>query len=542
VNRKPTPVVIALIILAFLGWRAYEILSTSNAQQATGPRRPRGVPVQVKPTERGSVIQKASYTGEVTSRSKVDVVPRIPGIVVQLAASEGDMVRRGQVLARLDPKELRFSVERARANVKTQRTQVARARSNVATLRAQVDIAQAGIATQRARMTQTQAGTATEQIRQAEEQVRQAQANLEFSRAQLRRTEDLFNQGFVARQALDAARTDVTVQEARLRSAEQQAQFLRQGPRPEELGVMRAQIRENEASLVRAQTALQEGIASLRQSESVLGEAQVALRQSASTLAESVITAPAPGVIARRLVDLGATVTTSTPIFQIVDIDPIYVSVPVIEREIAFLKPGFLAIVSSDAVPGEGYAGKIVSISPVLATATRTAEVKIEIENKDRRLRPGMFARVEMVLAHREDAITAPMEAIVDRDGTKIAFTVVDGKAKANELQVGISDGEVSEIVKGLRAGEPIVVSGQQNLRDGVAVFVPRLRDGAGRPGGPGGSGGSGGPGAGGPGGDGGPGAPAQGPQAPGQQNPQGQGEGGPRPGAPSGRSGGQRP
>jgi RND family efflux transporter MFP subunit len=540
VKRKFLILSIVVIVVGLLAWRAFDILTAGNAQQqqAAGPRRPRGVPVQVKSAERGPVIQKASYTGEVTSRTKVDVVPRISGVVQNLAVSEGDVVRRGQLLALLDPKELRFTVERARANVATQRTQVARARANIATLRAQVDIARANVGTSRARLAQVQSGSANEQIRQAEEQLRQAQANLEFSRAQFRRTEDLFNQGFVARQALDAARTDVAVQEARVRGAEQQVQFLRQGPRPEELGVSQAQIRENEASLVRAQTSLNEGVAALQQSESVLREALVAQRQAESTLSESAIVAPASGVVARRMVDLGATVTTSTAVFQIQEINPIYVTVPVIERELAFLKPGLMAIVSSDAVPGEGYAGKIRSISPVLTTATRTAEVKIEVDNKDGRLRPGMFARVELILAQRDDAVTVPAEAILEVEGKSVVYTVVEGRAKARELETGISDGEVVEVVGGLKAGEQVVVTGQQNLRDGVPVFIPRRREGGAGPGGPGGGGA---PGAGGPGSRGTSGESPAGREPRGSSG-DGRGDGQQRQGPQGPRPGGQRP
>src|SRR3990170_85811 len=222
--RRVVVIIVALAMAGLVGWRTAEVIRPGQAQPPpAGPARARAVAVRAVPAARGTITTRASYAGEVTARARVDVVSRIGGVVAEIPLQEGDLVQKGQVVARLDPKELRFQVEQARASASTQRVRVEQARVT--------------LATQAARLAQLLAGTPPEQIRQAEEQVRQARANLEYSHQQLRRAEDLYTQGFVSGQAVEASRLDVVLQDTRLRSAEEQLNLLRRGPRPEEVEV-----------------------------------------------------------------------------------------------------------------------------------------------------------------------------------------------------------------------------------------------------------------------------------------------------------------
>jgi len=443
--RRAVVIIVVLAVAGLVGWRTAEVIRTRQAQSApAGSARARAVAVRAVPAARGTITTRASYAGEVTARARVDVVSRIGGIVAEIPVQEGDLVQKGQVVARLDPKELRFQVEQARASANTQRLQVEQSRVT--------------LATQEARLAQLLAGTPPEQIRQAEEQVRQARANLEYSRQQLKRAEELYAQGFVSGQAVEAARLDVVLQETRLRSAEEQLNLLRGGPRPEEIDVARRQVEQAEVAL--------------RQAQSQLAQVEVTLRQAQALLAESTVRAPAAGVVSRRLVDPGATVTPSTALLQMVDVDPVVISIPVAERETVFLRPGMSAAISADALPGRTFQGSVTTISAVLAAATRTAEVKIEVPNPERRLRPGMTARVDLVLAHRVNVVTVPVDAVLEQDGMKRLFVVQQATARAREVETGVSDGERVEIRRGVAAGELVVIAGQLTLRDGAAVVV----------------------------------------------------------------------
>ncbi len=439
-------VVLLLIVVALVGWRVFGAIRARQAPAASpaGAVRARATPVQVAPATRGTITVRASYTGEVEPQARVDVLARIGGVIAVVAVREGDPVRRGQVVVRLDPKELRF--------------QVAQARASAQTARVNVESARASLAIQEARLRQLLAGSAPEQIRQAEESVRQARASLEYSRQQLRRTEELFAQGFVSGQAVETARLDVQLQEARLRSAEEQLNLLRRGPRPEEVEVARQQVRQAEVAL--------------RQAQSQLAQTEVTLRQAQTLLAESVVRAPMDGIVGRRLVDPGASVTSTTVLLQLIDVDPALITIPVPEAETSFVRTGGTASVSADALPGQNFTGRVSSISPLLAEATRTADVRIEVANPGRLLRPGMTARVGLVLVNRVNVVTVSVDAVIEEEGRKRLFVVEGEVAREREVITGATDSQRVEIRSGVAAGELVVIAGQLNLREGAAVTV----------------------------------------------------------------------
>lgn len=446
-----------VLVIGLFAWRVTDALRSRSARTATS-QRPQGVIVQVAKVQRATLEVRTTYLGEVTPRVSIDVFARISGIVTDVLVTEGDVVRRGQVLVRLDPKDLRFQVEQARATVEAQRLQV--------------EASAAALRTQRARLEQTLAGPPQEQIRQAEEQVRQARANLEYSKAQLTRIEGLFNQGYLSRQQVDAARLDVAVQEGRVRSAEEQLALLQREPRPESVQIARAQVEE-------AETASRQAVARLSQ-------AGVSLRQAESLLAESTVLAPVAGLVSRRSADPGETATPSAALLQLVDIDPAVITVAVPERELAQIRPGMSVTIYTDALSGQAFHGQVASISPILASATRTADVRVEIPNLDHRLRPGMLARVEMLLARREAVLTVPIDAVLEKDGERTVFVVEQNTARARRVEVGVSDGVLAEIAAGLKEGESVVVVGNRNLRDGMPVLTGQGGSGANRaPGGP---------------------------------------------------------
>jgi multidrug efflux pump subunit AcrA (membrane-fusion protein) len=464
--------VLALGLLALTGWRVTSALQARRVPG--GPPAPRVVLVQVERAPRGDLVREAWYTGEVRAASTVDVYARIGGVATQVLVAEGDPVAPGQVLVVLDPRELRFQLEQARAAREAQRVQVQQAEAQARTLQLQAEQARAALQVQRARLAQLLAGPAPEQVRQAEEQVRQARASLEYSQAQLRRTEELFRQGFVAQQAVDAARTEVAVQEARVRAAEEQLALLRRGPSQEEVEVLKTQVHQAEVALRQAEAQAAQARVALEHARKVLAQAEVNVRQAEAVLAESVVRAPTGGLVAQRAVDPGDTVTPSTRLVQLVRVDPAVVVVAVPEGELLPLRPGTSVEVTADAVPGQRFPGRVARVGPVLAADTRTAEVQVEVPNAQRVLRPGMTARVRVVLGRRQGVVTVPVEAVVRQGGRAAVFVVEEGVARARPVTLGLSDGVRVEVRTGLRAGEAVVVAGQESLRDGVRVRTPQ--------------------------------------------------------------------
>ena len=463
-RRKTILILTAAVVFALLAWRTSAALRTRQAQSSNGAGRPSGAIVQTVPASRATLELRATHVGEVTAQSSVDVTPRISGVVVAIPVAEGQAVRRGEVLVRLDAKDLRFQVSQARAGYNAARVQV--------------DAARAALVTQQARLSQVLAGPAEQQVRQAEEAIRQAQAAVAYSRQQVRRQEELFAQGYVSQQQVDTARLDLTAQEARLRTAEETLALLQREPRPEAVQIARAQVAEAEVAH--------------RQSITRLEQARVTMQQAESTLAETRVVAPVDGLIGRRLVESGQAVTPATPLVRLIDVDPAVITVAIIERDLSRIRPGLTVKVVTDALPGQTFVGRVAAISPMLSTTTRTAEVRIEIPNPDRRLRPGMFTSVELLLARAENAVTVPVDAVLERPEGPTVFVIRGQTAEARRVVVGITSNGLVEIVKGVTAGEAVAIAGHRTLRDGAQVIVPGPGGGQRRtPGGQGGPGGA---------------------------------------------------
>jgi RND family efflux transporter MFP subunit len=443
--RKAVIGVIVAALLGLLAWRTLDALRARQAQGVAAPP-PAGAIVQTTRVRQDTLTVTVTYVGEVSARSSVDAVSRVSGLIVSLPVAEGDSVRAGQVVAQLDVRDLRFQVEQARAAYQNARVAV--------------DSARAALNTQRARLAQVGSGIPSEQIRQAELALRQARASLEFSRGQLRRMEDLFAQGYVSQQRVDEARLDVALQEARVAAAEEQLALLRREPRPESARIAQAQV--------------EEAAVALRQAEARLAQAGVSLRQAQSQLSETTITAPVSGVVGRRLVEVGQQVTPGTPLLRMVDIESVFVTVAVTERDLARIRPGQLVTVRAEAVPGRTFAGRISAISPLVATATRTADAKIAIINTAHLLRPGMVAGAEVFVARRTAALVVPIDAVLQRGDRTVVFVITDGTAHERPVRIGVSSGGVVEILQGLRPGEVVAVSGHRALRDEAKVIVPR--------------------------------------------------------------------
>ncbi len=178
-------------------------------------------------------------------------------------------------------------------------------------------------------------------------------------------------------------------------------------------------------------------------------------------------------VVAERYVDEGETVSANAPLLRIVEIDPITAVFFVTERDYALLKPDQIAMLRTDAFPGEAFEGRIVRIAPVFRESTRQARVEVWLDNPRMRLKPGMFVRATVVLDRVAETTIVPEQALVRRDGRDGVFVLdADGKSVSwREVTVGIRQGSRVQ-VEGEGLGMHVVTLGQQLLDDGSAVSV----------------------------------------------------------------------
>ncbi|MEO8716868.1 MAG: efflux RND transporter periplasmic adaptor subunit [Burkholderiales bacterium] len=195
-------------------------------------------------------------------------------------------------------------------------------------------------------------------------------------------------------------------------------------------------------------------------------------REDEARLAKTEIRAPFAGVVGLRQVSEGAFVAAGTDIARLEKIDALKLDFRVPETFLAQLRPGQAVRIVVDADAGEDFRGAVYAIEPAIDEQTRTALVRARVSNTPLKLRPGMFARVQLTLGVRPNAVWIPEQAIVPRGQDSFVYRVVDGKVELVKVQTGLRKvGEV-EIAQGLAGGDLVVTEGTQKIGPGSAVTV----------------------------------------------------------------------
>ena len=287
----------------------------------------------------------------------VTVSARVSARTTELLVNEGDQVTAGQVIAKLDTKELAAQVDQAKAN----------------------------LAAAQAKLAGLQAGSRPQQIAQAGAAVDSAEANVTNAEKAYDRTKVLYDQGAVAAQQLDAAWTALTVAKAQLASSSQSASLVAEGSRQEDIQAAQAQVDQAAAMLQNAQLQLE----------------------------NATIAAPISGVIAQRAVHVGESVAVGQTLFNIVDTDDIWVAANIDETYIGKVHDGQAVHFTVDAFPGTKFTGQVQEVGAATGSQfsllpnentsgnytklTQKLPVKISIAKTDNtQLKPGMSAVINV--------------------------------------------------------------------------------------------------------------------------------------------------
>lgn len=229
--------------------------------------------------------------------------------------------------------------------------------------------------------------------------------------------------------------------------------------------------------LERADSLLEEQLISERERDEVyqaFQSANASLIETRIALEKSTLVSPIDGILDRLFVDRGEYGKVGTAAAVIVRIDKLKVVVDVPEKDVSYTRTGQRVTVLQAEVNGGGIGrrGRIISVSYLADEMTRTYRSKVEIDNSDGYLRPGMIVRVKFVRRTIDDAIVVPLYAVIDRDGEKFVFVVEDGTAVRRLVRLGpIINGKVV-VFGGVQEGEHLVIKGQQLVVDGGPVTV----------------------------------------------------------------------
>ena len=523
-------VLIALVIYAYVSKQQ----SSGLGAPGRGPsgRGPQSMPVETLPVANSDIVKVIAVTGAISARAEVEVYPKQTGELVELLIDNGDKVKAGQTLAKIESRMFEIQMKQAQADLvgatanyeKTSSLAFIKSKTNFLQAKGNLDRLQA-VLKQAEIDLQLQTKQADIQIKRATADLRIAEARLEAAvsgartqdreqakvrkenaKRNLDRLTELLKDEMVSQDQVESAQLQYDIYEAQL-------SLLEEGMREEDIEVLKAQVEtantslesaENNKMLIEtkqagfdaataqagnAQALFEEAIASkdaatwekdLAQAEASLQRAQASLELAQQRLDESTINAPISGIIAQRFLDKGDTASPTRPFVTIVDMDMVKVTAEVPSKDIGGINLGQKAAIKPDALPGEVFAGEVVNISPIIDRASQKCDIEIEAQNPDYKLKPGLFTSVELTVSERKGVTVIPSDVLLKEGEATFVYVVNDGKAAKKEVITGISDGIKTEILSGLNAGEQLIVAGYRSLRDGMSVTLPGGSQGSG--------------------------------------------------------------
>ncbi len=363
--KKIGLVVIGLVLILGISLRVYQKIKGKVFEE----EKEEVFLVKTGLVEKGKIEKTLFLTGDIAPFSEVTIFSKIAGTVEEIHLDIGDRVKKGQVLVKIDDKEIRL------------------------------------------------------QLISIKESLRQAEVNLANIEKNYERMEKLFSQEVITSQEMD----NITAQK--------------------------------EAASARAEQL----------------KAQVDLVKE--KLADTIISSPMNGIVIQRFIDPGelttdASMAKNAPLLAINNLDSVKVKVAVGEKELREVKIGQLVRVKIDAYPNKTFSGKINKIAPLVDPLSRTTELEIKVNNRDYLLKKGMFARVEIIVQKKDDALLIPSEALLEEGDKKTVFVVDNNRVYTRELKIGLEDSEKIEILGGLTEGEQVIIIGTHRLKDGSKVKV----------------------------------------------------------------------
>ena len=401
---------------------------------------------QTAPVERGTVRASISATGNCNAVVTVQVGSQVSGNIKALFADFNTKVKKGQLVAVIDPQAFQARVDQTRASLDS-------ANAAVVSARAQVEKANADVASARAAAANQNAAIA------------KAKAAVLDAQRKLTARQELFKQGIISKEDMDSAQS--TYDQA---VAEQQAAVA-------QLDAANHQIQAVQAMVNVATTQLSSAQAQVKQ-------AQAGLEQAQLDLDHTQITAPVDGTVIARHMDVGQTVAasfTAPTIFEIAqDLTKMQVDTNVDEADVGQVKVGQPVRFTVDAFPSQTFQGSVTQMrqAPINVQNVITYDVVVAVPNPDLRLLPGMTANVKILTNTENGVLRIPNVALRFRPpdvkpdtsvraagrrqdaGSTVWVLDQDGKPKATKVKLGITDGNFTAVESGdLKEGERVITN-----------------------------------------------------------------------------------
>lgn len=405
---------VPVIVMAVAACQNMSGQGNGGGRGGRGGRGGAAVAIQTTTLQRISIQRQVDLQGTLLSPDQARVSSEVAGIVRDVPVQLGSEVRAGDMLVRIEPRELQLALDRAESSLRQTEAQLGIDRAH------------------------DREPPADDQIAS----VRQAVANRDDARNTFSRAQQLNSRGLMSKVDYDTAETRLKVAEANLQATLDNARSLR------------AQLQDRRAAFELAQ----------------------------KKLADAVVRAPVAGSVAERLVQPGEYIRENTPVATIVQMNPLKLKTAIQERYAGLIRPGQVVEFAVEAFPERKFTGKIAYVSPAVDQATRTFPVEAMVENTDRVLKPGFFAKGVAQVRVDTNVLAAPDVAISTLAGVSTVYVIEKGKARQQQVTLGARQGELVEIMNGLKGQETLAANNLNQLATGVAVRVGHDDDGEGSP------------------------------------------------------------
>ncbi len=375
-------------------------------------------PLQVT-TSRARVPEKdetLSYDGAIEPSATTYIFPPIPGEVEQVLVEEGDPVDRGDLLLKMDSREIEKNIEQA----------------------------QAGVDAARAQLEMAEEGPRQEELDQLQKTVEQAETQLEMARDSYERMQKLREEDIITEQEYEQARSEKNLARTNLTSARINLDMARSGARDLEIEAARAQLSQAETQLEMAEMA----------------------REDAR------VTAPRDGVIIQRTVEPGEMVGEAQPPLVLGELDPLHLTIQVGEQDIGLVSGGQRAEIEINALPGEEITGEVIQVAPVADPDSGLFPVTIKIPGTDNRIRPGMYAEARIIIDPGPGYPLLDQEAVHYENDSPYVYLIRDNQATPQMVELGEDHNGKVEITSGLEPGAQVITQARGELTSGREVEI----------------------------------------------------------------------
>lgn len=275
-----------------------------------------------------------------------------------------------------------------------------------------------------------------------------------------------FENGVMAKKGDLLLQLDASSEEAQLRSSEA------------DLELARADVERARDLAVRKVVSKAE----LDSAESKFKQKEASVDQMRSMITKKTVRAPFEGQLGIRQVNVGQTITAGQQVVALQSLDPVFADFALPQQYFADLKTGLEVRVTTDAVPDRVFSGKLTAVNSMVDVATRNVTLQATLENHDHALRPGMFAKVEVVLPQKQRSLVIPGTAVSYApfgDSVYVIEKKKDEKTgqetqaiRQQFVRVGETRGDFVSVTTGLKAGEEVVSTGVFRLRNGMTVTI----------------------------------------------------------------------